>query len=741
MFNTTSGVQTYPFGNSSTCMYKKMSGNQTNLKGTTCSGCTATSCASSCTLNNQPMTIANAACSQTSYQATNSAIACSASGSNAFYPQGINPVPAGVSFQGVVFYASSNTHMYLMDPFYPYASIWVYGASCVGFVDGVAVGMMVQITLPVTANFIISGPTYDAPAGMLGLGGGFDQAAYGGAADNEWVLALNMAPYNASASGAAMGVQNYAAGTVTAPALCPGMTLLSSAEAWPYEPVGGAYTCTASAAASFTNGVDLTQPLVPASTTFLAAPPPPPMEDFALPAAITLPQGCLSVYQFLCSYTSGNVGNNVTAPYSGTGSNAGWTAPSGSLCGVWYFGTGTGNACASPPRALHLLCGADASAPTHHADIQDPFFPYASVWIAGATSAVAVSTNADGSKDSLNIGADPGFAPGQYLKYAYSNALIQLARAAGTPIFQLSLSGLAYNNATCDYRTVTVASCPPSNCQLATCNSRNIQSDYGADYCTGQPVVGQTPATTVGCGIQVLATGWPIIGPAPPANSPLLNTGATQCLDNVAAIPLGFTGVLYFQSTIAIGGYSASTFPAVSSMFTQYVATALSLPAGNVTIVAGGITNTPASLYIGRRLMSQQFVSVTYQVAITTALSANARTFMSSAAGAAFSNALVSGGLTLTTSVELLSAPVLTGTSSATVYVYSAPAPASKKSYIALGLGLGIGLGGGLIILLGLVYAFVLKKKNIEQGQKSAVMMVPAMAAAPATANPMAAHK
>ena len=114
---------------------------------------------------------------------------------------------------------------------------------------------------------------------------------------------------------------------------------------------------------------------------------------------------------------------------------------------------------------------------------------------------------------------------------------------------------------------------------------------------------------------------------------------------------------------------------------------------------------------------------------------------MSSAAGAAFSNALVSGGLTLTTSVELLSAPVLTGTSSATVYVYSAPAPASKKSYIALGLGLGIGLGGGLIILLGLVYAFVLKKKNIEQGQKSAVMMVPAMAAAPATANPMAAHK
>ena len=50
-----------------------------------------------------------------------------------------------------------------MDPFYPFASMWVFGASCVGFIDGVSVGQLVQLTLPVSANLIISGPTYDSP--------------------------------------------------------------------------------------------------------------------------------------------------------------------------------------------------------------------------------------------------------------------------------------------------------------------------------------------------------------------------------------------------------------------------------------------------------------------------------------------------------------------------------------------------------------------------------------------------
>ena len=426
VFNTTSNaIHQYPFGNTSTCIFAPKTGNQTNWKSAAaCTGCTTTTCTSKCALNNQPTTIANATCSQTTVQAANSAVACTAVGSNAFYPQGINPVPAGVTFQGVVFYASSNTHMYLQDPFYPYASIWVYGSSCVGFIDGVAVGMMVQITLPVTANFIISGPTYDSPSGMAGLGGGFDQAAYGVSQDNMWVLALNMAPYNSSATPGtvatapyAWGVQSWAAGTAAAPAICPGMTLVTAAEAWPYEPLGGTYQCTAMNPTTFPNGVDLTQPLVPSGTTFAAYPPPPPALDFNIPTPVTLPTGCLTIYQYLCQYTVGNVGNNVTATYGAAAGGAGipgWTTPSVKLCGVFYFGTGTGNAY-----------------------LQDPFFPYASVWVAGASQSVPAGINSDGSSDKITIGVDPGYAPGMYLMYTMSSSVLVPTRAANAAIFQV----------------------------------------------------------------------------------------------------------------------------------------------------------------------------------------------------------------------------------------------------------------------------------------------------------------
>ena len=42
---------------------------------------------------------------------------------------------------------------------------------------------------------------------------------------------------------------------------------------------------------------------------------------------------------------------------------------------------------------------------------------------------------------------------------------------------------------------------------------------------------------------------------------------------------------------------------------------------------------------------------------------------------------------------------------------------------VALGVGLGVGLGGGLILVMSALYFFVLKKRNIEVGQKSAVAM------------------
>ena len=300
-----------------------------------------------------------------------------------------------------------------------------------------------------------------------------------------------------------------------------------------------------------------------------------------------------------------------------------------------------------------------------------------------------------------------------------------VAMASGVPGTDTGTSHSYYNNS-----GVTVANCPPTNCQLATCNARNIQAEYGADYCTGQPATGPNPSNTLGCGIQVLATGWPIMGPAPPANSPLLNTGATQCLDNVAAIPIGYAGTLYYQSQIAIGGYSAASFGAVSSKFTNWVATTLSLPPANVTIVSGGVVDTPPSLYIGRRLQSQAFVSVTYQVAVVTANAPNARTFMSSMAGASIANQLVSAGLTSTTSVELLSAPVLTGVNSAPVYVYSTTTTSNSKKAVQLGVGIGVGVGVGLILALVAAYFLVLKKKNIEKGQKSAVTLAPMGASA-----------
>ena len=416
-FNTTSNaIHQYPFGNTSTCIFATKTGNQTNWKGSSnCFGCSSTSCASDCAMNNQPTLIPGAACSQTALQAANPTVACTqVSGSGALYPQGVNPVPAGVTFQGVVFYASSNTHMYLQDPFFPFASIWVYGSSCVGFVDGVAVGMMVQITLPVTANFVISGPTYDSPGKMAGLGGGFDQAAYGVSQDNMWVLSLNMAPYNTSGGAGlttanapyTVGVQNYIAGNASNPAICPGMTLVTAAEAWPYEPLGGNYQCTPMSATSFPNGVDFTQPLVPSSTTFAAYPPPPPALDFTIPAPVTLPPGCLTVYQYLCQYTVGNAFNNVTAP--------GGLTPSVKIAGVFYFGTGTGNAY-----------------------IQDPFFPYASIWIAGANQSVKASTNSDGSTDAITIGVDPGYAPGMYLMYTATSSVLVPTRAANAAIFQV----------------------------------------------------------------------------------------------------------------------------------------------------------------------------------------------------------------------------------------------------------------------------------------------------------------
>lgn len=197
----------------------------------------------------------------------------------------------------------------------------------------------------------------------------------------------------------------------------------------------------------------------------------------------------------------------------------------------------------------------------------------------------------------------------------------------------------------------------------------------------------------------------------------------------------GYAGIEYFTSQIAVGGYTAATFGPVAAKFTAYVASTIGNGA-NVTIVSGGITDTPASLFIGRRrslLQSQQtYASVQYQVGILAAYAANARSFMSSLGGASAANALSNAGLTKATSVELLSAPTLSGLTAQTVYVYTS-SPSSSSSG-CLGLSSKAGCSGAIAgIVIGAVlaacccliilYFTIFKKKNIETGQKSIVLM------------------
>ena len=77
------------------------------------------------------------------------------------YPKGVNPIPVGTTFYGVVFYASSKHHTYVMDPFYPFASIWVVGQNCFGVNSGAAVGQLIKFNINVTANLVASGLTFD----------------------------------------------------------------------------------------------------------------------------------------------------------------------------------------------------------------------------------------------------------------------------------------------------------------------------------------------------------------------------------------------------------------------------------------------------------------------------------------------------------------------------------------------------------------------------------------------------
>ena len=337
-----------------------------------------------------------------------------------------------------------------------------------------------------------------------------------------------------------------------------------------------------------------------------------------------------------------------------------------------------------------------------------------------------------------------GYQPGMYLQYTFTSATIAPANAAGANIFQItSLKGLNYFNQSCNYQTagVTPLTCAPSNCQLATCNVRNILEEFGSDYCTlsyytaltGNPApVGQTVAGTVGCGIQVLGTGYPTLGPQYPDNNPEMSTGAYVCPDNTNALAgLPGTSTVYITAALLLGGQQvtvAAFTNSVASQFAAAIASSISSSANtsvNVSII--GVTSASVP---GRRLL-QNYVTLTYQVATTVASSTAVRTQMTYFAGTVAALALSSPATSLVVSLaELSQSPTITGVSSATVYVYStSTTSSSNKKAIQLGVGIGVGVGGALI--LGLVAAYFLhfKKKNIETGQKSAVTLAPMGAA------------
>jgi len=247
-------------------------------------------------------------------------------------------------------------------------------------------------------------------------------------------------------------------------------------------------------------------------------------------------------------------------------------------------------------------------------------------------------------------GIDGGWHDGMYLQVTYTSLDMTFVTSSAFPgggIFEISPQGLFWHNRACNYAgTDTVASCPPTNCQLASCNSRNIMEGFGADYCTGVtnptgPTVANTnpsatwtdpnfgvqtgypgggSPTNYKCGISVLATSYPIVGTAEPINSIIVN-GASNDVN---------TGNTKCPCTPGTAGYS-SCMATVMSTFTY----------------ASGSTTTVTK---------------------------------------------------------------------------------SSKKAMQLGVGIGVGVGGGLLLMGIVLYFTVLKKKNIETGQKSAVMMTPVAA-------------
>ena len=155
---------------------------------------------------------------------------------------------------------------------------------------------------------------------------------------------------------------------------------------------------------------------------------------------------------------------------------------------------------------------------------------------------------------------------------------------------------------------------------------------------------------------------------------------------------------------LVLAGYTATTFTTnVANALILAIATVANVNVANVTIVSP----TP---FAGRRLLD---ITVVYTITVPVAAQAATTALVSGPTGAtALSTAAISS---FTNSG--LQPPVLT------IAVTTVSSSSTTTNNVPLGVGLGVGLGGGLILILSGLYFFVLKKRNVESGQKSVIQM------------------
>jgi hypothetical protein len=676
---------------------------------------------------------------------------------NAKAPSTVNVVPVGTKFQGVVSYTSTKTHTLIQDPFFPFTSIWVYCSACIGTTNGVNLGQLLQFNLLKNASFTISGnSTWLNNVKGSGVGGAFDQTGYTITQDNIWVLltgqTLGATLATVSNGGSCVPSANVtcgfaapnnvgAFGEVKPSALSqtmPGMTVNQSALSYSFLPSGYNWKCSSPSGFSGLSQTESPTTTLQGRVNTLLAPPPPALRTAA--PSLTLPGGCMTVAQFLCQYTQGG---NILTPYTGPLT----------LCGVTFFATSTGNQY-----------------------IQDPFPPYSSVWMIadnGVFSNNFTQTLNGAKAEYVGFAIQRGYLAGTYLQFSIANATIAYTGAASVlPIFQLTGINWAKQlvSQSCDWSNpaTTLTSCPPTNCQLATCGQpvypatvaipfvpngplnptgtnlehQGINTTTGAsDYCIqarANPALASqlalTRANTIGCPVQLLSEvgGFPYLGPPFPANSPLTNAGGTQC--STYTLPAGLqaspSAMVYVVSTSLINGYTVATFgQAQANGFLAALANVLNVPVSNTSIV-NTAASQPATALAGRRRLAQTQVYVTFQVATPYSNSANMVTSIAqNTVGQGFISALNANRLTAVSSctsggffptISLVQQAV--AFSATTTGCLGQSSSNGCKGAIA---GLVIGLVLLTFCVLGLLYKLVLKKRNIETGQKSAVTLAP----------------